>query len=254
MGKRFTDSEKWRDPWFCALETNEKIFWQYLLDNCSFAGIWQVNWPLVKFYIPDFQFDNTRFGDRIQVLNEHKWFIPKFIRFQYGVLQESNPLHRRIIFELNKEGAYMPLNSPLSGAQEKEEEEEEEKEKEIKKRNRGAKSKPTESHDPVPEPDLPENKKPLTDIQKIVMGWKILNSIPTEGEDSKAWDKVHFPRCAASAKSLLTLFGSVDSAVEAMEYVYMNLKGKRLDCTLETIVKRSDLYREYQQKNQWSKA
>ena len=91
----------------------------------------------------------------------------------------------------------------------------------------------------------PQNgeKRPLTDLQKVVKGWKYLNGIPLSGEDSVSWDKVHFPRCAKSASQLLELFGYPE-AVDAMEYVYNELKSKKLDCTLETIVKHSDKYRE----------
>lgn len=91
-----------------------------------------------------------------------------------------------------------------------------------------------------------ESEREETGIQKIVKGWKLLNGIPTDGPPSQAWDKVHFPRHAKGAKSLLTLFGSWEEAVKAMEYVYWGLKEKKLDCTLETIVKHSDKYREVQ--------
>lgn len=86
-------------------------------------------------------------------------------------------------------------------------------------------------------------KRPLTDLQKVVKGWKMLTDIPTEGEESASWDKVHFSRCSKSAKSLLDLFGYPE-AVNAMEFVYDWLKSKKLDGTLETIVKHSDRYRE----------
>lgn len=113
MAKRFTDTEKWRDPWYCGLSTDEKIFWGFLLDNCSLAGIWQVNWPLVKFYIPDFEFKEESFKGRIQAINSDKWFIPWFIKLQYGTLQQTNRLHKRVMFELEKEGVSIPLAYPL---------------------------------------------------------------------------------------------------------------------------------------------
>ena len=61
MAKRFTDTEKWKDPWFCALTEKEKLFWVYIVDNCDHAGIWRVNWPLVQFYIKDFNFNHSVF-------------------------------------------------------------------------------------------------------------------------------------------------------------------------------------------------
>jgi hypothetical protein len=84
--------------------------------------------------------------------------------------------------------------------------------------------------------------KALTDVQKVVEGWKILNNIP---RDDKTWDKVHYPRCTKSAKSLLDLFGNLDDALGCMEFVYDDLTKKGLTCTIETIVKHSDRYREF---------
>jgi len=86
------------------------------------AGIWQVNWPLVKFYMPGFDFKAERFGGRIQVLSDEKWFIPKFVKFQYGELQATNRMHQRIIFELEKEGVSIPHKSPSQGAKDKDKE------------------------------------------------------------------------------------------------------------------------------------
>jgi len=94
----------------------------------------------------------------------------------------------------------------------------------------------------------PKNQttKPLTDIQKLVKGWKLLKGIPTEGDESTRWDKVHFPRASRSAKALLDLFIDLREAVRCMEYVHDWLKGKKLDFTFETIIKHSDMYREVQ--------
>jgi hypothetical protein len=92
---------------------------------------------------------------------------------------------------------------------------------------------------------LEEPKEPRkeTDLQKIVKGWKMLNDIPIEGPESKAWDKVHFARVAKSAQSLLGLFG-FEEAINCMEFVFYHFKKIKMDCTIETIVKRSDLFRE----------
>lgn len=119
MAKRFTDTDKWRDPWFCSLTTEEKLFWTYLLDTCTMAGIWQVNLPLVRFYIPGFEFREEVFKDRIEKINDQKWHIKKFPSFQYGELKEGNRMHQRILFELKKEGVSIPLNNPSQGVKDK---------------------------------------------------------------------------------------------------------------------------------------
>lgn len=85
-----------------------------------------------------------------------------------------------------------------------------------------------------------EVKANREELRQIIKGWKILTGIDP---DDKNWDRVHFPRLSKSAKSLLCLFG-FDGAIDCMEYVFNHMKKENLDCTLETIVKRSDLYRE----------
>ena len=39
MAKRLTDTEKWKDDWYISLSNDDKIVWQWLLDNCSHAGL-----------------------------------------------------------------------------------------------------------------------------------------------------------------------------------------------------------------------
>lgn len=129
MAKRFTDTEKWKDSWFCGLSTPEKMFWVYICDTCSLSGFWQINWPLVKFYIPDFEYREEVFRDRITVL-KGKWHIKKFTDFQYGVLQpEKNRLHNRISFELQKEGVSTPLPRGVNTLKDKDKDKELDKDK-----------------------------------------------------------------------------------------------------------------------------
>lgn len=121
MSKRFTATEKWVDPWFCSLTPINKLFWIYLLDNCDHAGIWQVNWPLVKFHIWEEVIDHTLFGNRIVVITSQKWFIPKFLEFQYGELNPENKVHSSVLRLLEREGVdFKGLDSPIDGAKDKE--------------------------------------------------------------------------------------------------------------------------------------
>ena len=122
MAKRFTDTEKWKDPWFCSLTERQRGFWMYLVDNCNHAGIWQVNWPLVSFYFPES--DGLKhcvevFNGRVVVLSEEKWFIGKFVDFQYGTLNPENRTHKSVIDILNKEGAYKGLARSSQGRKDK---------------------------------------------------------------------------------------------------------------------------------------
>jgi len=119
MAKRFTATEKWQDPWFCSLTTQDKLFWLYLLDNCNHAGIWQVNWPLVKFHIKGYRFNPATFEGRIKSVNHSKWYISKFVDFQYGNLNPSNRAHQSVLSLIEKEGASKGLASSLLGAMDK---------------------------------------------------------------------------------------------------------------------------------------
>jgi len=87
MAKRFTDSEKWKDPFFEELTKDLKLAWLYLLDDCDHAGIWKKSIKRLNFSL-DTKFTEIdliqAFKDRIVVLDNDKWFIPKFITFQYG--------------------------------------------------------------------------------------------------------------------------------------------------------------------------
>ena len=87
MAKRFTDSEKWKDPFFEELTKDLKLAWLYLLDDCDHAGIWKKSIKRLNFSL-DTSFTEQdlldAFKERIVILNSDKWFIPKFITFQYG--------------------------------------------------------------------------------------------------------------------------------------------------------------------------
>jgi len=87
MAKRFTDTEKWKDPFFNELHSDYKLVWIYLLDDCNHAGVWKKSIKRLNFdcgtNLTEECILNT-FGDRIIPVSEDKWFIPKFIYFQYG--------------------------------------------------------------------------------------------------------------------------------------------------------------------------
>jgi len=121
MPKRFTESLKWEDPWFCGLSLELKLFWLYLLDKCDHAGIWKVNEPLVKFHLgASFEVNPVALSGRVVPLSADKWFIPKFVAFQYGTLNPANRVHKVVLQILKKEGALTDRLSPVIGAKDKE--------------------------------------------------------------------------------------------------------------------------------------
>lgn len=120
MAKRLTATEKWIDPWFCSLGIQDKLFWIYICDNCDHAGIWNVNWPLVKFHIGEYDFKKEVFNGRIDYLDNETWFLRKFVFFQQKIasLSELNPAnrcHSSIINILSKKGMISPLEAPCKG-------------------------------------------------------------------------------------------------------------------------------------------
>lgn len=103
IAKRFTDSRKWQDDWFIDLDKDYKLFWIYLLDTCDHLGIYKPSLSLANFCLKtNLKEDDILrvFNGRILKLDCGKWFIPKFIKFQYGQLSGGSTFHMKIIREL----------------------------------------------------------------------------------------------------------------------------------------------------------
>lgn len=133
MAKRFTDTAKWDDGWFCSLPPASKFLWTYLCDKCDHAGIWKVNIALAKFHLgSEIDFSPKQFGDRVVVVNNEKWFLVKFIQFQYGDLNPSNKAHASVLAILKKEGLSKPLVRGLVGAKDKDTDKDKDKETDVK--------------------------------------------------------------------------------------------------------------------------
>ncbi len=132
MAKRYTDSLKWDDPFFLDLPNHYKMLWMFLLDKCDHAGIYKLN-PKMAHFCLDYKHDWKDvlivFKDRIQVLGPGKWFIPKFVRFQYGPLKESNRVHDSIIKILKKEGVNKDCLNSLLEAKDKDKDKDKDKKK-----------------------------------------------------------------------------------------------------------------------------
>jgi hypothetical protein len=117
VAKRFTDTNKWVDGWFSDLSEGNKLFWMFLCDNVNHAGIWDVNrkvaelhlWPGVLDQIGDL-------GDRVVEIVPGKWYLPKFVDFQYGPLMGLNRAHAGVIKILEKYGIDPENPSIIHGA------------------------------------------------------------------------------------------------------------------------------------------
>ena len=145
--KRFTETQKWADPWFRRLSPSAKLLWFYLVDSCSSIGLIEVDFEAVKFHTGAAVTEKNlaELGERVLSVGGGKYFIPKFIGFQYGKLSDACPAHRPVLKLISEHGlerdsiAYRyPSHRVTERVLDKDKEEEEDKDKE-KERERGEK-------------------------------------------------------------------------------------------------------------------
>lgn len=112
MAKRFTDSNKFNDPWYRRLSPKHKCLWEYLLAECNHAGLLKnLDFERMTFQIGEeiTQEDIKIFDGRLIFVNKEILFIPKFIEFQYSELNPESRVHSSIIKELEKFNLYKKL-------------------------------------------------------------------------------------------------------------------------------------------------
>lgn len=136
MAKRFTDTNKYKKPFFRSLPGAYKLLWDFLYHDCDHAGVWIVDFEIAQSYIgKDMRISKEKAlslfnSEEVRIVimeGGKKWFIPSFIEFQYGVLSDKNRAHSAIISVLLRYGfldpstkLLKPLTSPLQGVKEKE--------------------------------------------------------------------------------------------------------------------------------------
>lgn len=108
MAKRLTDTDKWKDEWYLSLSNDYKIIWQWLIDNCSHAGICKRTIKLLNIMcetnITEEELIEKMCG-RVFICGTN-WFIPKFVKFQYTTLKSNKPVVMSVVRELIKTGCY----------------------------------------------------------------------------------------------------------------------------------------------------
>ena len=138
MGKRLTDTAKWSDAFLRGLPPSYKLLWIYLWDECTYAGIWPVDFDVARVKVAvdvDCAQALEWFGARIIVVDGgNKWFIPDYIDFHYDGFRKSakggkkeNNLRAPVLAELSRyglideggirglKGALEGLTSPMQG-------------------------------------------------------------------------------------------------------------------------------------------
>lgn len=109
--KRFTETTKWRDPWFRRLSQTSKLLWIWLTDNCDNAGVIDIDLESASFDIGKTVNEEhlTEVESRLHALPNGKAWIPSFIEFQYGVrLSPKCVPHLRVLELLVKHGIQYP--------------------------------------------------------------------------------------------------------------------------------------------------
>ena len=121
MAKRFIDTNLFRKRWIRQLDTDMKLFWIYILTDCDHAGIWDVDIDRAAFQL-NIKLDEKKilntFKNKIFTFKKDKWFIPKYIEYQYGELNPAVNAHKSAIKILEKynliDGNELLINSSLA--------------------------------------------------------------------------------------------------------------------------------------------
>ena len=103
--KRFTETEKWRDPWFRKLSAGAKLAFLYIIDNCDNAGVWTADKELADFSIGmeiPWMKVLEAFGERVSVLPSGDWLIVRFVEFQFGKLSKDCKPHLQVMRLIEK--------------------------------------------------------------------------------------------------------------------------------------------------------
>lgn len=89
MAKRFTDTEKWKRPWFRSLSVKQKLIWIYLCDDCDHAGIWYGDFDLMSYQLGfKVMEDDVLDLGKIEKYG-NKYLLMSFFEFQYEHVKET---------------------------------------------------------------------------------------------------------------------------------------------------------------------
>ena len=112
MSKRFTDTQKWLDPWFADLTPEQKLLWLYLCDMCDNSGVVDLSIRLAQAIIggeENIKENLTALSRRVKVIDGGKYHLPTFVDFQFGKLSEHSNLHKSVISCLKKNKIDHPI-------------------------------------------------------------------------------------------------------------------------------------------------
>jgi hypothetical protein len=107
VSKRFTDTDKWKKKWYRELGPRLRDIRQFILDNCDFAGIWEIDLETISHFTGESvsQRDiEMALNGEFLCLGATQIFLPQFIKFQYGELGNESTVHTAVIKRLNAVG------------------------------------------------------------------------------------------------------------------------------------------------------
>ena len=134
--KRFIDCDIWKKKWFREFPPKMKLFYFYVLTQCDHAGMYDVDLELAEFQIGmpiDATDINKLLKDHIEIIKDDKWFLRKFVDFQYGQLRDTNNAHISVIKILNKYGVNLGANEVLTSSSQADQDKEQDKEQDKSK-------------------------------------------------------------------------------------------------------------------------
>ena len=115
--KRFTETQKWDDPWFREIHGSHKLVFLYILDRCNNAGFWEVDLSALAFHT---KLDPKHFEGAFKALERglqgaSGWvWVRNFLRHQKNDdLNPANPAHRQIIALLKDQAERFPDSKSL---------------------------------------------------------------------------------------------------------------------------------------------
>jgi hypothetical protein len=134
MGKRFTETAKWSDPWYRSLDPIAKHGWNYLCDNCDGAGVINLDRQLAEFQIGaavDWDQLIATSDGRIILLANSKLWVSGFIAFQYpNGLSADCKAHLPILASIEKNGLKQTVSKDYPNSSRTVQETDKDKEKE----------------------------------------------------------------------------------------------------------------------------
>lgn len=116
MAKRFIDNQIFKKGFMKILPTEYKLLYIYLFCECDHYGIWNIELDIAQLRIgskSEFSIASVleKFDDQVVLIDAGtKLFLPQFITFQYGTLEQQSKMILNVKKELEKRNLIRFLN------------------------------------------------------------------------------------------------------------------------------------------------